>query len=168
MNHFSLKSLRFYGIAIGSVVTLFSVVTAYGEANLKAAPLISGDYLLAVTPSGCDRPSRLNLSLQQSGIYVNAALVNLAQAPTERTIALRKKMLQGRWQAQQLVLEGTVPATTFCTARTQATTMVMVKFKGEVEGSTLSGTLFLDTAPSLPITAQRATESGSSTQSNTH
>jgi hypothetical protein len=168
MNHFSWKSLRFYGIAIGSVVTLFSIVTAYGEANLTAAPLISGDYLFTVKPSGCDSLSRLNLSLQQSGVYMNAALVNLARVPAERSIALRNKALQGRWQAQQLVLEGAVPAATFCTAQTQGSAMVTVKFEGRVEGSTLSGTLFLDTAPGLPMTAQRATESGTSKPSNTH
>ena len=37
MNHLSLKSLAFYGIAIGSVALLFKVVSAYGETNLKAA-----------------------------------------------------------------------------------------------------------------------------------
>jgi hypothetical protein len=168
MNHFSWQSLRFYVVAIGSVVTLFSIVTTYGEANLKATPLISGDYRFTVTPSGCDSRSRLYLSLQQSGIYVNAALVNLAQASAERTISLKNKTLQGHWQARQLVLEGAVPTATLCAGQPRVPTTVQVKLKGAVAGSTLSGTLFLDTAPGLPITAQRAAESGSSTQFNTH
>jgi hypothetical protein len=33
MNHLSLKSLAFYGVAIGSVALLFKVVSAYGETN---------------------------------------------------------------------------------------------------------------------------------------
>jgi hypothetical protein len=44
MSHFNVKSLIFYGTAICSVVTLFTIVTAYGEANLKASRPIDGDY----------------------------------------------------------------------------------------------------------------------------
>lgn len=46
MSHFNLKSLAFYGVAIGSVLVLFKTVTAYGESNLKAPDKIGGIYRL--------------------------------------------------------------------------------------------------------------------------
>ncbi|NJM66733.1 MAG: hypothetical protein HC851_14260 [Acaryochloris sp. RU_4_1] len=51
MSHFNKKSLIFYAGAIGSVVSLFSVVTAYGEAKLKPPKSITGSYQLQISPS---------------------------------------------------------------------------------------------------------------------
>ncbi|QFS47250.1 hypothetical protein GXM_04740 [Nostoc sphaeroides CCNUC1] len=49
MNHFNLKSLIFYGVAISSVLVLFKTVTVYGENNLKAPPAINGRYRLTLS-----------------------------------------------------------------------------------------------------------------------
>ncbi len=77
MNNLNFKSLGFYGIAITSVLLLFKTVTAYGETNLKAPPVINGSYRLALDQnlSNCQPPEPLILNIQQSGIYFNAFLL---------------------------------------------------------------------------------------------
>jgi hypothetical protein len=68
MNHLSLKSLAFYGVAIGSVALLFKVVSAYGETNLKAAPAIGGSYRFdAKSLPECLKSDSLVLTIEQSG-----------------------------------------------------------------------------------------------------
>ena len=61
MNNLNFKSLGFYGIAITSVLLLFKTVTAYGETNLKAPPVINGSYRLALDQnlSNCQPPEPL-------------------------------------------------------------------------------------------------------------
>lgn len=75
MNHFSPKSLAFYGTMIGSVLVLFNIVSAYGEANLKAPPKVSGNYQLTSSdPPDCLRSENLTLAIEQSGPYIAGEL----------------------------------------------------------------------------------------------
>jgi hypothetical protein len=75
MNHFSPKSLAFYGTMIGSVLVLFNIVSAYGEANLKAPPKVSGNYKLTSSDlPNCLRSENLTLAIEQSGRYIAGEL----------------------------------------------------------------------------------------------
>jgi hypothetical protein len=69
--HFSLKSLTFYGVMIGSVLILFKGITAYGESRLKAPSLVVGKYRLNFqeTPECIGRKDVI-LNIEQSGIYL--------------------------------------------------------------------------------------------------
>jgi hypothetical protein len=105
MNHFSKKSLIFYACAIGSVLVLFSGVSRYGRANLSAPSLIDGAYVLDIDANQeCPNPEPLLLKVQQSGIYVNAALVSVKNA--ERSDFVAPLTLDGQWQAPELKLAG--------------------------------------------------------------
>lgn len=91
MNHFNVKSLTFYGVAIGSVLLLFKTVTAYGENNLKAPPVVDGRYRLSLTTNlpNCKKADSLVLKMQQSGIYLNASLLPInSHADTEKHLSL--------------------------------------------------------------------------------
>jgi hypothetical protein len=130
MNHFQLKSLTFYGIAIGFVVGLFSIVTAYGEANLKTAQSIGGDYLLKLPLiEGCKEEEPVMLSIQQSGIYVAAALVN----PNLKSSKMVSKpmTLSGQWQNRRINLSGKVPTNMLC-AGAVANTAIAVNIEGAI------------------------------------
>ena len=111
MSHFNLKSLVFYGIAITSVALLFKVVTDYGETHLKAPPLITSRYRLqAENLPECLRSEPLLLTIQQSGIYLNGALIpekslNSSEEPLS---------LSGEWLAPNLTLSGSVPHLSAC------------------------------------------------------
>lgn len=75
MNHFSPKSIAFYGTMIGSVLVLFNIVSAYGEANLKAPPKVSGNYqLISSDLPDCLRSENLTLAIEQSGRYIAGEL----------------------------------------------------------------------------------------------
>ena len=54
---------------------MFSVTTSYGEANLKTASKIEGNYKMQSSISNCG--NNLQLIVQQSGIYINAAIAPL-------------------------------------------------------------------------------------------
>ena len=113
------KHILFYVTVIAAVLVLFQVVSAYGEANLKAPPNLNGRYLSASAPPGCPEGDRLVLTLQQSGIYVNGTLAleaaSLAQNPqnTEAT-SEEKSSLTGLWKQEQLSLSGETNALTTC------------------------------------------------------
>jgi hypothetical protein len=80
MKFFPLKSVGLYGLAIGVTVMFFQIVTSYGSAHLKAPISIEGNYLLndQKLPS-CLQQKTLLLKLQQSGIYLNANLIEIDQ-----------------------------------------------------------------------------------------
>ncbi|MFN6572721.1 hypothetical protein [Dendronalium sp. ChiSLP03b] len=112
MNHFNFKSLAFYGVAIGSVLLLFKVVTAYGENNLKAPPTINGRYRLTLAENfpNCAKLAPLMLDIQQSGIYLNASLLPAnANADTEE-----QHSLTGIFKNQQSSLSGKVDRYILC------------------------------------------------------
>jgi hypothetical protein len=76
---FSPKLVLFYGGTIAAVVVLFSGVTQYGETHLRAAPKIQGQYRITQSMQAC-LVGRL-LVIEQSGVYVNAILVNAILQP---------------------------------------------------------------------------------------
>lgn len=140
MSHFNLKSLAFYGAAIGSVVTLFSVVSAYGNANLKAPPAVDGHYRLnAEKLPGCLQAEELELIIQQSGEYLNAAL--LPESSIDKKAIPRKLLLAGKLQNQQLSLSGPIPQLTSCGKNS------LVQITGKMQGKNLAGTITLNSLP---------------------
>ncbi|WP_341526270.1 hypothetical protein WKK05_27490 [Nostoc sp. UHCC 0302] len=112
MNHFNFKSLAFYGVAIGIVVLLFKTVTAYGEKNLQASPVINGRYrlMLAENLPNCQKSDPLILNIQQSGIYFNASLL----PATTNADTDEKHSLTGLLTNQQLSLAGKVQRSILC------------------------------------------------------
>lgn len=112
MNNFNVKSLTFYGITIGSVLLLFKTVTAYGENNLKAPPVIDGRYLLTLATSlpSCETADTLVLNMQQSGIYLNASLLPVnPNADTEQQLSLT-----GILKNQQVSFSGKINPEILC------------------------------------------------------
>jgi hypothetical protein len=153
MHHFSLKSLTFYGVAIGSVVTLFSLTTAYGEANLRPSTKIAGRYRLhAQTLPGCLKTEALVLTVQQSGIYLNATLAEPGATPAPS--AKLKPSLHGFWRSQQLTLAGRPTALKACQP-----TATEVQIQGTIAQKLLKGTIGLGTAAPADFTAERLAES---------
>lgn len=161
MSHFNLKSLAFYGVAIGSVVVLFKVVTAYGETRLKAPPPIGGAYRIsAQNLPGCLQSDELVLDIQQSGIYLFGSLLPTTINEKAATVAEEKPSLTGNFQNQQLHLEGSIPWISGCNASVKqangAAGSNWVKIQGVVKGETLVGQIALSSTPTATeFTAQR-------------
>ena len=152
-NHFNFKSLAFYGIAIGSVLILFNVVTAYGEKNLKAPAAIEGRYPLTLAQNLpiCPQESNLVLDIQQSGIYLNGSLlpanIDIQQAKSGE----KRPFLSGKLTPQQLNLAGTLP-TTVCNNRVAQA----IAIQSQLEGKNLKGQIALGSIPkAIEFTAQR-------------
>ncbi len=104
---FNLKSLTFYGGAIGFVVVLFSFATAYGEANLKAPNKLEGRYRIAAQSlPGCLKADALILSIQQSGVYLSGSLLNADETSKTLTASKKKSSLTGMLDRDQLTLSG--------------------------------------------------------------
>lgn len=140
MSHFNLKSLAFYGTAIGSVVVLFTAVTAYGNNHLKAPPAVDGRYQLdAENLPGCLKGSPLVLTIQQSGEYLGGYL--LPGDIVEKKLPQKKVTLAGKLHNQQLSLSGSVPGITRCQKGTAVT------IQGQLQGKTLIGKIALGSSP---------------------
>jgi hypothetical protein len=108
MNVFSTKSICLYSLAIISAIGFFNFVTSYGEANIKAPISVDGNYLItAQNLPTCLQHNQLILKLQQSGIYVNAILVN--DRPETPTTQASHPTLSGRLHVRQLNLIGSLP-----------------------------------------------------------
>lgn len=160
MNHVQTKSFVFYGGTIAFVVGLFGFVTTYGEANLKTSQSIGGEYQLNLPVSApCGDGKSVLLLVQQSGIYVAAALTNpvLMRSPS----GFRSMTLSGQWQNQRLNLTGQVPVGVLCDHLKDSTPSIMVKIDGAIspnqsstETTILTGTLSLN-AETVPLIAQR-------------
>jgi hypothetical protein len=151
MSHFNLKSLAFYGTAIGSVVILFNVVTVYGENNLKAPPSISGRYRLQSDKlSKCPQLGTSILNVRQSGIYVNGSL----SPATKLDSAEEKLSLVGKFQPPELNLSGSVSGALVCQSSEN-----QVKIKVSYEKDKLNGQINFDsTQEVIHFTAQREVE----------
>ncbi|MEG4348861.1 hypothetical protein QUA74_03845 [Microcoleus sp. LAD1_D3] len=159
MNHLSLKSLAFYGIAIGSVSLLFKVVTAYGETNLNAPPAIAGNYRFdPKSLPEClksDASDALVLTIEQSGVYLSGNLRSGSREGREKT-AQGKPSLLGKWETQGLNLSGAVPNLAGCSDSTATGQNSSVKMRGIVEQESLKGKISLtDGAAASDFTAQR-------------
>ncbi|BAY98909.1 hypothetical protein NIES37_28870 [Tolypothrix tenuis PCC 7101] len=116
MNHFNVKSLAFYGIAISSVLLLFKAVSAYGESNLKAPPVINGSYRLALDEKlpTCNQTAAPILKIQQSGIYVNASLLPADNNSENATSSEKSHPLSGILKNQELNLSGKIEGSALC------------------------------------------------------
>lgn len=152
MSHFNFKSLLFYGVAIGSVLLLFKVVAAYGEANLKAPKPIDGDYRLSLAQKlNCPKSEDLVLTIQQSGIYLNGFLL---PANAQMSAATEEKpSLTGILRNQQLSLSGTVPSSIFCSEPVSESGNV-VTIESQLQGENLEGKLSLSRSE-IKFTAQK-------------
>jgi hypothetical protein len=147
MSHFSLKSLAFYGVAISSVVVLFKVVSAYGEANLRAPLLMDGSYRFsAENLPGCLKSDALVLNIKQSGTYVFGTLLPATAEEKTVTSAAQKPSLAGRLNNQQLTLAGALPHLASCNSD-QASSRVRIQ--GTLEKDTLTGKIRLSSIPTL-------------------
>jgi hypothetical protein len=109
MQIFSAKSIGIYSLAIGGSIVFFQLVTGYGEAHSKAPIAITGTYLItAPNLPGCLHQKKLALNLLQSGIYLNASLVN--HQPKITTSSNSYPTLSGKLKNRQLNLSGRLPA----------------------------------------------------------
>lgn len=154
MSHFSLKSLAFYGLAIGLVVLLFKGVTTYGK-TIKAPPPIDGSYrIITQNLPGCLKSEKLLLIIQQSGVYLNGSLVSVkSEEQLARTLE-EKPSLTGKWnnqnQTQPLNLTGSLHKIKKCENQS-------VSIRGVVNGKTLKGQIKLNTIPkTVGFTAEKA------------
>jgi hypothetical protein len=150
MSHFNLKSLIFYGVAIGSVVVLFKVVTAYGESSLKASPPIEGRYRIdAKNLPGCLQAEALVLEIQQSGIYLNGSLLPTKNHVDSQIIVKEKPSLLGKFSEKKLSMSGAVPQLKSCQNQ-------FLSLQGIVDGNTLKGKINLSSIPNaVNFTAQK-------------
>lgn len=139
----------FYGGAIGSVVALFSLTTAYGEANLRAQRSIDGRYPIATSSlPGCLQSKKLVLFVQQSGIYLTGSLLLADAAEETIRVAEERPSLTGQWQNQQFTLDGTIGYLPGCQDG--------VRMRGAIAQESLNGTLRLNSAPDeIHFSAQR-------------
>jgi hypothetical protein len=130
--------LTFYAIAITSVVVLFKIVSTYGENNLKAAPLISGDYnIKSDNLPACLQQENLRLHIEQSGVFLFAKLANTH--------------LDGRIENNQISLSGHPSALSDCTFADAHLTI-----EGNVKDDLLTGAISWDaTTPKSSFTAKR-------------
>lgn len=148
--HFSPRSLAFYGIAIVSVVVLFSIATAFGESKLKAPRNIDGQYAIsdAALP-GCLSGKKSALIVQQSGIYITGALIPADADERVIRTAKERPLLHGDWNNRELTLRGSLAYLTNCQEQ--------ISIVGTIEQDTLSGQLQLGAnTAAVPFTAQRA------------
>lgn len=78
MKTFSIRSIGLYSLVIGGAVAFFQFVTSYGETNVKAPSAVGGSYLISGQDlPGCLHNKALLFKLQQSGIYLNANLIEI-------------------------------------------------------------------------------------------
>jgi hypothetical protein len=152
MSHFKVKSVVFYGITIGAVVVLFNMVTAYGNANLKAQPKINGRYRInAQNLPDCLSSNTLLLNLEQSGIYLNGSLLSAQQNIHLETLAAEKPSLNGELSYPQLSLSGRVPFVSSCKNKAQqadaAGHPLFINIQGVVQGKTITGQISLNSTP---------------------
>lgn len=149
-NHFSPRSIAFYGCAIGTVTVLFSVVSAYGEANLKAPTYIGGRYpITSPALPGCLQNQSLVLLVEQSGVFLTGSLVAVNATETVARIAEERPSLTGRWDNQTMVLQGKTPYLPNCA--------VPISLEGNFDGKALQGKIRLNpSSGDFPFTAARA------------
>jgi hypothetical protein len=124
MNVFSVKSIGLYSLAIGIAIGFFHLVTSYGEANIKAPISIAGKYVIAAPDlPGCLQHKALLMTIQQSGVYLNANLIiidglkgtdilQITDRSTSSSSTDIRPTFSGRLQDRQFDLSGLAPITT--------------------------------------------------------
>jgi hypothetical protein len=107
MTLFSAKSIGLYSLAIALAIGFFNIITSYGEANVKAPLLVTGNYLIT-SPNlpDCFQQKQLILKIQQSGIYLNGSIATTSQMSGNNNEA--RPTFSGRLQDRQLELNGRV------------------------------------------------------------
>jgi len=106
-----LRILAFYGGAIATVIILFKSITVYGENYLHPPAPLKNLYLLTLTQiPDCKQINPVLLKIQQSGIYVNAALL----PATENAEKFKQLSLSGLLNKQELNLSGKINAGILC------------------------------------------------------
>jgi hypothetical protein len=110
--NFNFKYLAISGIAIASALICFKTVTTYGENHLNATSLIKNRYTLNLSQNlpNCQKSHKLVLSIQQSGIYINAALLPVNSNLNPKT----QLTLTGKFKNQKLQLSGNINTSTLC------------------------------------------------------
>lgn len=169
-SHFSFKSLSFYAIAIGSVLILFNVVTAYGESKLKAPSAIGGRYRLDVANSlpGCAKPEPLLLQVDQSGVYANGVILP-ASTTTENSMSAEERLtLTGFFKDRQLNLSGTVPQSVLCNQSSGSRTKA-IAINSRIEGDKMVGEIAIDAQPQkTQFTAQKQVDAAANKKAASH
>ncbi len=167
-SHFNVKSLSFYAIAIGSVLLLFNVVTAYGENNLKAPQTIGGRYRLTFNNPlpGCSQIAPLMLQLDQSGTYVNAAILEPVAEGQSSMSAEEKPTLTGLFNNQQIRLDGGVAKSVLC-GFPQASGNSAIAITSKLDGKSLVGEIAVNGAAKTPFTGEKA-ETPNAAKSSSH
>lgn len=155
-SHFSIKSLSFYGIAITSVVVLFKIVTAYGNANLKANPPIDGSYpISSENLPECLKSEPLVLNLLQSGIYLNGTLISGNTNNKQTKSQEKNPSLSGKFTNQEITLAGKVPWLSNCQESAKSGNQNLVEIQGMIQGDTIAGKISLSATPAVDFTATK-------------
>lgn len=145
--------LIFYGAAVTIVLGLFRLTSAYGEANLQAPPNVNGYYLTTEALPGCPADSRLAITVQQSGIYLNGALSLASLESASNSGSTPEQLtLNGRWQQQQARLTGSTAALADCQIPAAPVTL-----QGSITETppAFTGQLVLNATPPWQFTANR-------------
>ncbi|MGI0490022.1 hypothetical protein ACN4EK_31825 [Pantanalinema rosaneae CENA516] len=147
-HHLNRRSLTFYSCAVGIVIGLFSVISAYGEANLHAPTYVGGRYpITAPTLPECWQNQSLVLFVQQSGVFLTGSLIALDASEKGTRSVAEHPSLTGRWNNQTLTLRGTA---------TLPNCSLPLRIQGKFEGKTLQGVVQLNsTSGEFPFTATR-------------
>lgn len=145
MGQLKLKSLSFYGIAIGSVMILFKIVSTYGDANLasKTPDAIGGRYpIKSSNLPPCLGNKALTLNISQSGIYLNGSLFTSGfsaakiASEAEGVNSEGKPTLSGKLKNQVFSLTGKVNKLGQCDSNQGKS---LVKIEGIIQDKKLTG-----------------------------
>ncbi len=131
MKNFSARSLGLYSLAIGGSIAFFLLITSYGEAHIKAPLAITGRYsIVDRNLPNCLQNKQLLLDLQQSGIYLNASLVENSGNATSTTT---RPTLSGQLSDRQLNLSGPLPIA-ICPQLTSVRIVGTIATTGHLQG----------------------------------
>ncbi|MBW4665200.1 MAG: hypothetical protein KME01_13520 [Chroococcus sp. CMT-3BRIN-NPC107] len=168
-SHFNVKSLTFYAVAISSVLLLFKVVTAYGESKLKAPQTIGGSYRLTFANSlpGCPQIAPVMLQLDQSGMYVNAAMLKPLATEAEHKMSAEEKLtLTGLFKNRELNLGGKVAKSVLCGVQESGETAITLT--SQIDGNKLAGEISINgEGAKTPFTGEKA-ESPNAAPASSH
>mgnify|MGYP001279858708 CR=1 FL=1 len=157
--------LAFYGGTVVAVIGLFSVTTRFGATRLNAPPRIDGRYPITTTHlPGCLGEQTVVLQINQSGIFVNGALLPTQAQEGTLQAAAKRPPLTGEFDHQTVWLSGTMPQIPGCQTPNNrsllgATNLTdeAITIEAKVQGTRLTGTLQLRQASTrTSFTAQRA------------
>jgi hypothetical protein len=136
--HFNLKSLKLYGVMIGSVLVLFKAVTAYGETRLQAPPLVAGNYQIDLQSlPECLGTGNINLNLEQSGIYLFGNLL----------IKEQKISLDGKFHDGQISLSGQANPIAECKISDEPSAERGIEIEGRTQDKKFLGEIRWNSSP---------------------